>query len=204
MPHVRIVTPSAEELRAAHEMFMENEPRARDYDNAIAAVVEGIAENSHKKIARSLAGFLKSWNRMYYRFRPLETENLAARIGDLVQPRFCELLAFRKRSILSVTEEDRSPVERTHGAFEEVLHPVGAAKALHLLAPDFFPLWDIWIGLAYGAGIGPPGTNGSTYFRFMKLFKEQVQQLRDTLPSGANPLKLIDEFNYCRHTKHWL
>jgi hypothetical protein len=45
-----------------------------------------------------------------------------------------------ERSIESLAAEDEQPVMRVFSDFEALLGPVGAAKALHVLAPRFFPL----------------------------------------------------------------
>ena len=82
--------------------------------------------------------------------------------------------------------------------------PVGTAKALHLLAPGLFPLWDRDIAKAYGLALGEAGSNGKRYWRFMLIAKQQCLELSRQEPSCKNPLKSIDEYNYCKYTKGWL
>ena len=81
---------------------------------------------------------------------------------------------------------------------------MGAAKALHLLAPRFFPLWDRAIAKAYGLSLGKRGTNAERYCRFMEIVKEQGQNLGVNQPNGQNLLKAIDEYNYCKYSKGWM
>ena len=61
--------------------------------------------------------------------------------------------------------------------FEEILGPVGAAKALHLLAPEFFPLWDRAIASAYGVPLRKVGRNAEQYLAFIRMTREQVRHL---------------------------
>jgi hypothetical protein len=124
--------------------------------------------------------------------------------GRLIRDHHSILITFRQRSIQSLKQEDESEVVRVFKAFEEVLGPVGAAKCLHLLAPRFFPLWDRSIAKAYGLPLKQNGRNAERYWRFMGIVKKQVQSLGGEQAIGRNPLKAIDEYNYCKHTKGWI
>ncbi|MCR4403910.1 MAG: hypothetical protein NUW06_01205 [Candidatus Acetothermia bacterium] len=95
-------------------------------------------------------------------------------------------------------------MRRVFEDFERVLGPVGAAKCLHLLAPRFSPLWDRAIARAYGLSLGKSGKNGYRYYLFMRITKEQVDSLGGEGAIGSNPLKAIDEYNYCKYTKCWI
>jgi len=105
-------------------------------------------------------------------------------------------------SILNRAE--RTTISTLFQGFERVLGPVGAAKALHLLAPGLFPLWDRAIADAYCLTLGQAGSNGDRYWRFMLIAKQQCLELSWQEPGCKNPLKSIDEYNYCKHTKGWL
>jgi hypothetical protein len=50
----------------------------------------------------------------------------------------------------------------------------------------------------------PRGRNAERYWRFMGIVKKQVQSLGGEQAIGRNPLKAIDEYNYCKHTKGWI
>lgn len=90
--------------------------------------------------------------------------------------------------------------------FEAVLGPVGTAKCLHILAPAFFPLWDRAIARSYGLalGVSSTGKNARRYFDFMGCAKKQIESLGGEKAIGRNPLKAIDEYNYCKFTKKWI
>ena len=113
-------------------------------------------------------------------------------------------MAFRVRDITALSDDERDAIVHLFEDFEHTLGPVGAAKALHLLAPHVFPLWDRAIAAAYRLPLGPKGTNGLRYWRFVQVVKEQVPRLGSLAASGCNPLKLLDECNYGRFTTHWL
>lgn len=78
---------------------------------------------------------------------------------------------------------------------------VATAKALHLLAPGFLPLWDNAIALAYGHVL----MCANDYLSFcwqMKVLAEAVVNYVDT-PDACSLLKRIDEFNYAVFTTGW-
>jgi hypothetical protein len=77
------------------------------------------------------------------------------------------------------------------------------AKALHLLAPGFFPLWDEKIAKAYDCyhDNDPAGK----YMAFFLKTKVIVEALAPQVNAGEKTLlKLIDEYNYARYTKRWI
>jgi len=113
-------------------------------------------------------------------------------------------MLFHKRTILSLDETDKNAITKIFKVFELVLRPVGAAKSLHLLAPNFFPLWDREIAKVYGVTLKPTGKNGENYWNFMKICREQYKEFKENEISDDNPLKAIDEYNYCHFTKHWI
>jgi len=81
--------------------------------------------------------------------------------------------------------------------------PVSVSKALHLLAPDFFPLWDDKIARAHGCyyNIDPAGK----YIAFCRVIKTVVDGVKDyIIRSDRTLLKLIDEYNYSKHTQGWI
>jgi len=84
--------------------------------------------------------------------------------------------------------------------------PVAVAKALHLLAPTFFPLWDERIAKKYGCYYN--SCPAKEYIRFMKLMKRFAKKVKNYIaPSNYQNktlLKLIDEFNYSKYTKRWI
>jgi hypothetical protein len=81
--------------------------------------------------------------------------------------------------------------------------PVAVAKALHWLAPSFFPLWDKEIAQKYGCYYSRQPAE--RYLSFLKKMQKLARELQGASPSsGKTLLKLIDEYNYVTITKHWL
>jgi len=115
----------------------------------------------------------------------------------------------RNRDINSFGNQnyDDETVERM---FIELLHPlrkdrkrspVSVAKALHLLAPDFFPLWDAAIATNWTCPFGSQSRIG--YVVFCHRMKEFAEPLVEEMTAPSSPwlskktlVKRIDEYNY--------
>jgi len=198
-----VQTPTIQDIEAARQAFETNEPRDLFYRAATELVSLALEGRTSLSVAEALAVLLQTWNKMFYQYRKFDGQHFAD-IERLISDHYSLLLTFRQRSIEGFGQEDESEVKRVFKAFEEILGPVGAAKCLHLLAPHFFPLWDRAIAAAYGFSLGKKGTNVEKYCRFMRIVKEQVQSLGGEQAIGRNPLKAIDEYNYCKYTKGWI
>jgi hypothetical protein len=86
---------------------------------------------------------------------------------------------------------------------------VAVAKTLHLFAPEFFPLWDTDIAIAYGSWWAFSEFGEMEYWPFCWKMKRIAAHVADcecvrTASPKRSTLKLIDEYNYSRFTKHWL
>jgi hypothetical protein len=199
-------TISLQQLAAAHTEFRKVEPRDLFYRVAIELIDLSLQKKTNVTVPEALAVLLQTWNKALYRFRPFDERHFSE-IEKIVNAKLPVLLQFRNRSIADFEKKDELTVEVIFQDFERVLGPVGAAKSIHLLAPRFFPLWDTAIAKAYKIYFGKRGENAARYGRFMAETKEQVEQLKKQIEqfgggSGIddNPLKAIDEFNYCTYT----
>lgn len=198
-----VQVPSIQDIKAARQAFETNEPRDLFYRAATELVTLALDGKTSLSIAEALAVLLQSWNKIFYQYRRFDGQHFGD-IEQLISDHYSILITFRQRSIESLSQEDESEVTRVFKAFEEILGPVGAAKCLHLLAPRFFPLWDRAIAEAYGLPLKQKGRNADGYCRFMGIVKGQVQSLGGEQTIGRNPLKALDEYNYCKYTKRWL
>jgi len=151
-----------------------------------------------------------TWNSAFYRYGSFDERRLEA----FLRGYWDTIDSFRNRDLLSFSQADHPKVTELFRALLDALQisegksrgrksPVGAAKALHLLAPAFFPLWDGAIALHYGCfyAADPPGA----YFRFCGLIRDIAVDLSQKLSNSPKSiLKRIDEFNYAKYTKNWI
>lgn len=196
-------TPSLSDLSAARAMFETREPRDLFYRAATELVDLAIHNKTKISVAEALAVLLLTWNMALYRFHPFDAQHFAD-IESILATHDATLAHYRDQRIESYSGKDQEVVGRVFHDFEQILGPVGAAKCLHLLAPRFSPIWDRAIAFAYGVTLQKRGANARHYTDFIEMTKRQVIAFGSEQAIGRNPLKALDEFNYCKYTKAWL
>ena len=166
------------------------------------------------KIAEGLGIFVLIWNQAFYRGQAFDIHKLK----EVLKKKREQIKSFRKREICSLKETDE---DRIRELFEALLKsfkvssgknkgkrsPVSVAKALHLLAPKFFPLWDRAIAERYGCHRwGERGKDSAKkYVEFCKILHILAKLLRKcATPKDRTLIKLIDEYNYARYSKAWI
>lgn len=186
-----------EDLVWARKVYQDQVPTGDLFYRA-ASVLAGLALTSDgsSRLADALGVLLRTWNADYYRFHAFSRQHLAD-IDELVSKWRDKLVGFRSRSLGTFDVADEEAMKELFPEFEKVLGQVGAAKALHLLAPRFFPPWDRGIASYYRIYLQGRGTNADLYASFMRRVRQQCADLGGELAIGENPLKTIDEFNYC-------
>lgn len=191
------------DAKKAHDIFEANEPRDLFYRAATELVRLALQEKTTLTVGETLAVLLQTWNKAYYQYHRFDSTHFDD-IETLLLTHRTALDGYRNKSIDDVGDCEKEAVVKLFQAFETKLGPVGAAKALHLLAPKLFPLWDRAIAQAYGLGLGRAGSNGERYWLFLLISQQQYLDLRREDHSGEVELKSIDEYNYCKYTKKWL
>lgn len=164
------------------------------------------------KIADSLGVLLLVWNQAFYRYGPFSFTSLE----KAVERHISLLKAFRARNIASYSEDDDENIRKLFADFSIALKihegkptvkgrksPVGVAKALHLMAPSFFPLWDDKIARAYKCYYSDSPVE--KYISFIRICKAAQTKLTPHIGRTTKPFtKLFDEYNYAKFTKGWV
>jgi len=192
------------DLLMARREFLRREPRDLFYRTATELIRLAIEEQTTISISEALGTLLQTWNKSFYRFHGKFDESHFQDLEKAVTQRAEKWRQWRGRSIASVRDEEKNDIADVFTSFETIVGPVGAAKILHLLSPDFFPLWDRKIATGYSVSLRKTGKNAPQYLRFIEITAHQVSGLGSTdLPTNGI-LKLIDEYNYVVITKGWL
>lgn len=193
----------ADLLIARHE-FLRREPRDLFYRTATELIRLAMEKRTTISISEALGTLLQTWNKSFYRFHGKFDERHFQDLDHVVKQRAEKWRQWRSRSLTSIRDEETSDIADVFTSFENVVGPVGAAKILHLLSPDFFPLWDRKIATSYGVSLQKTGENAPQYLRFMEITRQQVSGLGNTVLRANGILKLIDEYNYAVITNGWL
>jgi hypothetical protein len=183
--------PTTQDLERARQAYEENEPRDLFYRIARELTTLAIQEQTSITLSEALASLLQTWNKSYYRFRRFDTQHFHD-IEDLIEKTLPLVMKFRQND----GRRSEGEIVSLFAVYEKVLGPVGAAKCLHLLAPDFFPLWDRAIAKKYGLPLRKAGDNADLYVEFLNHSREQRERLGIKQINGRPILKAIDEYNY--------
>ena len=204
--------PTLAHLRKAREEFKRIEPRDFFYWS-VSKLVSAVLDKEPRtgvvdELVRVLMMLLTTWNRNYYRFfasrKPgMTLEEHFAQLEDVIARHFDRLIAFRGRKLQEAAAFPDQDIRDIFEDFTGVLGRVGAAKCLHLLAPRFFPLWDAAILKGYGLEKGEfrSRTDAERYVAFIRITKVQMENIASFSTFTDNPLKSLDEYDYCRFTK---
>ena len=227
---------SYKQLLEGSEAYIKHEKRDSMYTVATFLISQPWTNASWApSIAEGLGVLLLTWNQAFYRYGSFDFDKLE----DFMN-RYKEVLRqLRKRHISSYGKSDDNRSIELFNKLLDVLgvqdkmgnirkSPVAVSKALHLLAPDFFPLWDDDIAKAYRCyWYSGSSFAADKYFKFVrkirKLAQDAIQSYieenggdRETaireicekgsqdIPFTKSLLKIIDEYNYAKHSKGWI
>ena len=200
--------PNHEEFFKGCEEFEKHEKRDAMYKVATFLVSHFWGKPSN--MADGLGVLLLTWNQAFYRYGIFDFDKLEKSITDNLQ----KIESFRNRSILSLSISDEDNIKDLFAIFLEALQiyegkirgrksPVPVAKTLHLLAPNFFPLWDDKIARAYGCYYNE--NPAEKYVSFCKITKTIADKIKNYINRSDKTLvKLIDEYNYSKYTQGWI
>lgn len=177
----------------------------------VATFLVGHFWRQPRELADGAGVLLLTWNQALYRygppdFRRFETflEQHAETLDRLRGRDISTLADSDNRHVLALFDAALQALAIAEGKSEGTRSPVAVAKALHLLAPSFFPLWDKAIAEAYGCGYSSDPARA--YLKFMGISKTMVAKLQETMEpllQGKTRLKVVDEYNYAHFTKKW-
>lgn len=199
-------------------LYLLNEPRDASY--RLSAVFLDERWGNIKAMCETIENLMFSW--MPQIFYIGKNRPAFANLPDCISKWLDSLSSFRRRCIDSLENSDEDSIGELFWDFKDALKngrgqtsDVAAGKALGLLAPEFFPLWDSNIQVHY---------QRYDYFSFQCLMREFWIKIVDSYPSSIREegmskiaelycdmpvfgthfpktlLKMIDEYNYAKYT----
>ena len=201
--------PTPAEFAQGCQAFQTHEPRDAMY--RIATFLVEHFWGRPRDMADGMGVLLLTWNQAFYRYGSFDF----ALLEEALRVNMPVIEGLRTRDIQSLVEADEPTIEKLFVTFLEALRikegkkkgcrsPVAVSKALHLLAPGFFPLWDYKIARAYGCYYSRKSER--KYLTFAYKMQELARRLQEHVPPDSERtfLKLIDEYNYAKYTKNWI
>ena len=196
LPVDRRVLPSDDEVTAKRALYAEFEPRDLAYRVARDLVERAYRGEGAYTIGDGVGILLMWWNAGFYRFRPDRLRTLVADLDGLIDSHRAPFDSYRSRSAATYdTNRDRPTVEAMYDDFQTILWPVGAAKALHVMAPTFFPIWDTAIANEFRLRLSPRDESVGSYLAWMDFARRFAAG-----SSLKDPLKAFDEWAYVSFT----
>jgi hypothetical protein len=201
--------PSCEEFLKGCDEFERREKRDAMYKMATFLVSHFWGKPSDT--ADALGVLLLTWNQAFYRYGNFDFDKLEECIARNLK----KIEAFRNKDISTMSEKEDNGIKElfidllvalqiAYGKLKGRKSPVAVAKALHLLAPKFFPLWDDSIARGYGCHYSD--NPADRYIEFCKITKAVAEGVKDCVRQESNKtlVKLIDEYNYSKYTHGWI
>ena len=180
------------------------EPRAFCYDLATQLIndAKSAAGNDwyeDKNTVKGVLLLLYTWNFAAKKTKKLNFQN----VGELIRNSKDNLILLEKYSISTADIHAWSVIRSVFDQFRNVFDQTGASKALSLLNPDLFVIWDTAIRNRLKKELIPGimnGENGEYYVIFLKGIQKIIEQYRiaEKLPQNSTVAKKIDEYHYVR------
>lgn len=164
--------------------------------------------NNTEMVAVCVCMLLFDWNRRFYGSeKGINFNEIKKCIADNIGL----INIFKKSDIFSLKSENEPDIKKLFNDFlnasahnerktrrgEKYKSGVSVAKALHVLAPVFFPLWDNDIAKGYNQKVSQL-KNADEYICFCKKIKEVAKHVNkyEKTTDIARLIKLIDEYNF--------
>ena len=205
-----MIIPSVKEFIDGFTEFQKREDGHVMYQVASSIVKD--LWNNPSEMAQSLGMILLGWNESFYKDGFFDFHEFEISIAKDWQ----QLNSFRARNIRSYTTNDDEGIRNIFEDFLDALKsvegkkpasysPVVVSRALHVFAPQFFPMWDSKIAKAYHCSYtSKPAEKYLSFIMQCQTMAEELQSRIDLRSQGKSFLKLLDEFNYSKFTKEWV
>jgi predicted RNase H-like HicB family nuclease len=162
---------------------------------------------TEKDVEQVIERFLYEWGRMGRVLGRIEFIGWKSKLVGQIRSNHSKLEDFKTKDLsevdLSVFESD---IKNCYKSFEKVVGRIAASKVLHLICPNFFPLWDRNIAKAIWDEVDGKGEKGEVlaqfsgahYYRFMQVMQNFLRKYREIVSALANQygkgkLKILDE-----------
>jgi hypothetical protein len=180
------------------------DPRAFCYELAEEFIKKSKQTNpenwyEEKNTVKGVLLLLFTWNFAAISTKKLDFKN----VGELIRANKDKLKSLEKYSIEKVDDNAWSDIRDVFEQFRGLLGQTGASKALSLLHPALFVMWDTAIRSRLNKelikGIDE-GQNGDCYVTFLKGIQEIIKKYHIKeklfLDQNSTIVKKVDEYNY--------
>lgn len=157
--------------------------------------------NDGDMVEKIIKPYLYKWGRMQRVLGREEFRDWEIKILKLIRSNQKLLNEFRSKGLTDTkVTEFKTDIIACYDSFEKVIGKTAASKVLHLICPDFFPLWDTKIADAYRRerknNHKLKADSSADYYEFMIWVKNFMHDYGDFLTErdGRTKLKVLDDF----------
>ncbi|ADB58812.1 DUF6308 family protein [Archaeoglobus profundus] len=160
-----------------------------------------------KDIKGPIRVFLINWGMMGIVLNRKDRKNWERKLLQVLrEEKFCDKLErFRNLNLENANiDELKKEITDCYQEVRDIVGPTSASKVLHLICPNFFPLWDANIRKLVSQeckelGKGSIDDRAEGYYRFMKEVKDFLERYEKILSElsrkyGKPKLRVVDEF----------
>jgi hypothetical protein len=205
-----MIIPTVKEFINGFTEFQKREDSHAMYNMATSLVKE--LWNNPSEMAASMGMVLLGWNESFYKDGFFDFHEFEI----CIEKDWQQLNSFKARNIRSYILKDDAGITNMFEDFMDALKsveekkaasysPVVVSRALHVFAPQFFPMWDAKIAKAYHCNYtNKPAEKYLSFIMQCQTLAEELQSKINLKSQGKSFLKLLDEFNYAKFTKEWV
>ncbi len=192
----RFFSPTVKDIK---NHVKKSEKESREWDKTYSECLNDICKKGIRKINEKdisiIKKFLWDWGKMA---RVLgKRKRWKSKLPNVIRGLCRQLEKFRKlRLENSDIKKYEVEIFKCYKKIEEIIGPTSTAKVLHLICPNFFPIWDSKI--RDNAGVNEKAEG---YFNFIERNKEFIVKYNDILEKLAKEykkpkVKIVDECLY--------
>jgi hypothetical protein len=142
---------------------------------------------------------LYTWNFAAKQTKKLDFEN----VRELLHNTKAELKSLENSCIRTVDKDSWNMIKTVFDKFRNLFGQTGASKALSLLNPKLFVMWDTAIRKRLNKALIPgimKGENGEYYVIFLQGIQKIIDKynITEKLPKDSIVAKKVDEYNYVK------
>ncbi|MEM2970104.1 MAG: hypothetical protein QXR63_04130 [Candidatus Bathyarchaeia archaeon] len=179
-------------------LFEKNASHEKLFDNCLENMkkinLQSFTEQDAKNVIKP---FLYEWGRMGRVLGQRKYSGWENKLENLIKKYSPKLEKFRKKDLTSIElEKFEGQIRELYDQFSKVLGKTATGKVLHILCPDFFPLWDSRIAEA----VSSTGEfDEKDYYNFMLKTKDLLKKYMKTFSNlaahyGKSKLRILDEY----------
>lgn len=158
-------------------------------------------------VERIVKRYLCDWGGMRRVLGQKGFQDWRSELTRAIQSNHKTLKGFRSKDLINVElSEFKTDIERLYESFETIVGRIAATKVLHLVCPNFFPMWDNKIADGVRNGFPKKGDKGTRikafsaadYYRFIQAMQIFLREHQEALSSLAceyhnTKLRVLDE-----------